>query len=104
MGLGETLLATTPLTQAESPPSVRASASPERVREVAEDFEAFFVAQMLDYMFSDISTDGVFGGGPSEGLYRSMLNQEYAKSMVRAGGIGIADSVEREILKLQEAK
>ena len=31
-----------------------------------------------------------------------MMVEQYGKSIARSGGIGIADSVEREILKLQE--
>jgi len=73
-------------------------------REAAESFESFFLARMLDTMFSGIKTDGLFGGGNAENIYRSMMNQEYGRLMVRAGGIGIADAVEREILMLQEAK
>ena len=71
-------------------------------REAAEAFESIFLAQFLDQMFSGIETDGPFGGGFSEGLYRSMMNEEVAKSISRAGGIGIADAVYREILSLQE--
>jgi flagellar protein FlgJ len=31
-----------------------------------------------------------------------MLNEEYAKVMAKAGGIGLADSVMREMLAMQE--
>ena len=71
-------------------------------REAAEAFESIFLAQFLDQMFRGIETDGAFGGGFSEGLYRSMMNEEVAKSISKAGGIGIADAVYREILSLQE--
>lgn len=68
----------------------------------AQEFEAFFLAQVLDQMFAGIRSDGAFGGGTSERIYRQMLNAEYAKALSRSGGIGIADSVYREILNLQE--
>lgn len=71
-------------------------------REAAEEFEAVFVTSMVETMFSGISTDGPFGGGHSEQMYRSMMNEEYANAIVKAGGIGLADNVYREILKLQE--
>ena len=51
-----------------------------------------------------ISTDGPFGGGHAETIYRSLLSDEYGKLVSRAGGIGIADAVHREILKLQESE
>lgn len=70
--------------------------------EAAKAFEGYFLAQVLQNMFAGISADGPFGGGPSEELFRSLLNDEYAKTMARSGGVGIADAVYREILKLQE--
>ncbi len=44
----------------------------------------------------------MFGGGESEKMFRSMLNDEYARSMSRNNGIGIADAVYREMLAMQE--
>ncbi len=77
-------------------------ATPEETRKVAEEFESFFVAQMFEYMFAGISTDGPFGGGHGEKIFRSLLIQEYGKVIGGQGGLGIADAVERELLQLQE--
>ncbi|WP_025898721.1 rod-binding protein [Sneathiella glossodoripedis] len=74
----------------------------QKARQTAEEFEAFFLSQMLNNMTSGLQTDTTFGGGESEKIFRSMLHDEYAKSMSRQGGIGIADMVYREILALQE--
>ncbi len=79
------------------------SRDPEAVRRAAEDFESVFLSQMLAPIFATIKTDALFGGGPSEDIYRSLLVEEYGKSIAKAGGIGIADQVQREILALQEA-
>lgn len=68
----------------------------------AEDFEANFVSTMFQTVFENIETDGLFGGGQGEGVFRSLLVDEYGKQVARAGGVGIADQVYREILKLQE--
>ena len=87
--------------QADAPkfgqPATKAQA-----RKVAEDFEAFFLSQFIENMLTGIKTDGPFGGGYGEEIFRSVLTQEYGKVMARNGGIGIADSVYREIIKLQE--
>ena len=74
----------------------------EAAHEAAKDFEAVFLAQMLSHMWTDISTDGLFGGGHGEEMTRSLLVDEYAQAMVDAGGIGIADQVRAEMLRLQE--
>ncbi len=84
----------------------QAAKSPERlqVRAAAEEFEAVFLSQMLEPMFKGIETDGMFGGGSSEKIYQSVMLQEYGKALARSGGVGIADAVEREILRLQEVQ
>ncbi len=74
----------------------------EDARKAAEEFEALFLAQMLAPMFNTISTDGPFGGGHSETIYRSMMVDELGKATMQNGGIGIADNVMREILRAQE--
>lgn len=74
------------------------------IAQAAEDFEAFYLAQVTANMFAGIETDPLFGGGPGEGVFRSLLTQEYGKLIANAGGIGITDSVVREIIKLQEAE
>ena len=73
-------------------------------RAAAEQFESVFLAQMFAPMFETVETDSLFGGGPGERVYRSLLVEEYGKAIARAGGVGIADQVEREILKLQEVQ
>ena len=73
-------------------------------REVAEQFETVFVNTMIQGMFEGIKSDGPFGGGHGEEIYRSMLNEQYAEAITARGGIGLADSIYREILSLQEAK
>ena len=72
-------------------------------RNAAEEFEAFFLTQMLEHMFEGIPTDGYFGGGYGEGVYRSMMLQEYGRVLAKSGGLGIADMVGRELINLQEA-
>lgn len=81
----------------------RAASTPEAARRAAIEFESVFLSQMLAPMFNGISADGPFGGGQGETVYRSLLVDEYGKLMSQTGGIGLADSVMREILKHQES-
>ncbi len=76
---------------------------PAETRESAVQFEAVFISQMLQHMFAGIKTDPMFGGGQAEDIYRSMLVEQFGMEMARSGGIGLADSVSRELLTLQEA-
>lgn len=76
----------------------------EKAREAAVEFEAVFLAQMLQPMFEGIESNGLFGGGHAESMHRSMLVEEYGKSLAEAGGIGLADEVLAEMLKMQETQ
>lgn len=73
-------------------------------KEVATSFESLFLSQMFEHMTSGLDVDPTFGGGPGEKAFRSLLNSEYATSIAKAGGVGIADPIYREILELQEVK
>ena len=77
-------------------------ADEEKIDKSAKDFEAMFLTQMLNHMFQGIKTDGPFGGGKGEEIWRSFMIQEYGKSIVGAGGIGLAQQVKQELLSLQE--
>jgi Rod binding domain-containing protein len=57
---------------------------------------------MLQPMFDTVQPDQVFGGGYGERMFRSLQVEQFAKSMTHAGGIGLADAIAREMLRLQE--
>ncbi|MGB0719293.1 MAG: rod-binding protein [Bdellovibrionales bacterium] len=70
----------------------------------AVDFEAVFIAEMLKPMFEGIATDGMFGGGKAEEVFRGMLLQEYGKIVAQTSGIGIAAEVKQTLIELQAAQ
>jgi peptidoglycan hydrolase FlgJ len=104
MDASKSIIPPLPATQAPSPSTAAGSADPTAARKTAEDFEAFFLSQSMDSMFAGINGDSVTGGGQSETVYRSLLIQQYAKVAAKSGGVGIADAVQREILRIQEAQ
>jgi Rod binding domain-containing protein len=58
---------------------------------------------MLAPMFQGIETDGLGGGGIGEEMFRPMLIEQYANAIAQAGGIGLADHVVREFMRMQAA-
>ena len=78
--------------------------SADAIRKTAVDFEGFFISMAMESMFSGIETDGLFGGGHGERVFRSMMLQEVGKSIAESSSIGIADAVQREIISLQEVQ
>jgi len=76
--------------------------NPDKARKAAEEFEAVFLTQILNSMSEGLKADGPFSGGQGEQMWRGMLNEQYAASISRQGGIGIADQVYSEIIKMQD--
>jgi Rod binding domain-containing protein len=86
---------------AVAPKPAEAGAS-DRLRTVAQEFEGMVLAQMLAPMFEALDADGFGGGGSGERMFRPMLVERYAQSLAGNGGIGVADSVYRELVRMQE--
>ncbi len=88
--------------QASTPAATR-TANASAAGKTAKEFEAVFLQQMLTSMFDTIEGGGTFGDGASSDIWRGMLTEQYAGAITDAGGIGIADAVQRELLTLQES-
>ncbi len=74
-----------------------------RAKSAAQDFEAVFLNQMFQHMFTGIDGEGPFGGGVGVSIWRSFLTEQYAKSFAKSGGVGLADHVYRSLMTHQEA-
>ena len=80
-----------------------ASGNRSAAKDAAKEFEAVFLNNMLQMMFTDLEEGGTWGAGNGAEAWRGMLVNEYAEAIADAGGIGLASAVERELLALQEA-
>jgi flagellar protein FlgJ len=94
-----------PLTRLAAPAlpdhaDVTTSARETALREVAEAFEAAFLAEMLRQSGINAAPEG-FGGGAGEAAFSSFLTEEYARLLSARGGIGLAEHV-FEMLKQRE--
>jgi peptidoglycan hydrolase FlgJ len=87
-----------PTTQA---PKVGAGESRAQITKTADNFETSFLSNMLGQMFEGVSTDGPFGGGQGEQAFRSFMMDAFAQQITKSGGIGVAASVQKEMLKMQ---
>ncbi len=101
---GPIALSGAPLPMNTTPQAPQQSAEAEALRRVAEEFESVFLSEMLGPMFDGLDTEGLGGGGMGEQIFRPMLIERYAESITRAGGVGIADSVVREFMRMQQAQ
>lgn len=62
------------------------------LRRTAESLEAAFLSEMLKSAGLG-QPRGDFGGGAGEEQFASFLRDEEARAMVRAGGVGLAESI-----------
>ena len=73
-----------------------------KARASAQDFEAVFLNSMFGHMFAHVN-EGPYSGGEAAKTWRSFLTEEYSKNFAKAGGIGIVDSVYKQLIAVQEA-
>ena len=74
-----------------------------KAKSTATDFEAMFLNQMFSQMTNGLNGEGPYGNTPGTGVWRSMLTEQFSKNFAKAGGVGIAQNVFRELI-LQQAK
>lgn len=74
------------------PPSIKSSVERDPLRTAAEQLEVNFLSEMLKSAGVGKTPDS-FGGGLGEDQFSSFLRQEQAQQMVKAGGIGLAQSI-----------
>src|SRR3546814_17986433 len=89
--------AATPPARLQAAAKPAAGAGPETARRVAEEFEALFLSEMLAPVFESTETDGLFGGGEGEKIFRSMMVPEYGKAHARSGDVGIGAAGQRAL-------
>lgn len=99
--LASALALPTNLLTATAQGSPRELAKRTDIRKTAQEFEASFLSIMLQEMFDEVEVGAPFGGGEGEQMFKSFLSEAMAKQMAKAGGIGLSDTVAKEMLKLQ---
>ena len=95
------IIATPAASQAAAQPAAPTVDRNSRAYKAAQDFESVFLGQMVAQMYTGLDAKGTFGGGFAEETYRSLLYQEIGRQMSASGGVGIADAVYAEMVKLQ---
>jgi Rod binding domain-containing protein len=76
----------------------------DKIKAVAGEFESVFLNNMLEEMFAGVGDDDPFGNSEGAATWRSLRTEEFGRAISRAGGIGLAEHVERQLIALQESK
>ena len=83
-------------------PMPQATANAAKADSASKEYESIFISQFLGGMFSGIKTDGITGGGQGEEMFRSLMINEFGKSIEQRGGFGLAAHMKAQLLKNQE--
>ena len=73
-----------------------------KIEGTSKEFEGMYVSEMLKPMFEGLQTDGMFGGGKGEEVFRGLLVQEYGKLLAKSGGVGLSSSIKQQMILMQE--
>lgn len=69
----------------------------ERLRKVAQEFEALLMEQMVKEMRAAVPESGLLGNLKGQEIFREMLDGEFVRLMSERGGIGLADFLVRTL-------
>jgi peptidoglycan hydrolase FlgJ len=68
-----------------------------KLRKVCQDFESVFLNMMLQSMRDTVPKSDLLGQDKGREMFEGMLDQEITKNMAKAGGVGLADMMFRQL-------
>jgi Rod binding domain-containing protein len=88
-----------------APQAAAETATQRKLQKAAEDFTAVALNEMLKPIFDTADTaEGPFGGGAAEQAFKPMMVSEIAKQIAHKGGLGLAEPILQQMLRLQETR
>lgn len=69
----------------------------QRLKEVCQDFESVLLNMMMQTMRKTVPKTELFGQNRGKEIFESLLDQEVTKNMAKAGGIGLADMLYKQL-------
>jgi soluble lytic murein transglycosylase-like protein len=79
-------------------------ADTQRVRGACKDFESIFIYQLLSSIRRAFKTDDDSDSGFGSDLFRSMMDEQLSIAIAKAGGIGLADILEKGLGLVDSAR
>ena len=77
--------------------AAKAAVDDKKLRKVCRDMESMFMNMLLTSMRETVPEGGLIEKSSGEKIMQSMLDQELSNNMAKAGGIGIADMLHRQL-------
>jgi len=83
--------------RAKEEPEAPSAGSGQALRQACEQFEAVFLAQLLQKMRDTVPEDPVLGDSRAKDIYYSMLDWEMAQQIARTQSVGLAAMLYRQL-------
>ena len=78
---------------------LQTEAEKEEIKMACEEFESYFLQMMFREMRkTSFNEDGMFARSNAEKIFTDMMDEEVAKSAAKAGGIGLADMMYKQMV------
>ena len=88
------------LSQATSQaPTSEQGKDPEKMKDLAQQFESIFIQQMYKQMRKTVPDDGLLPRGNADEIYNQLQDLEAAKITAQQGGIGLAELMLEQLMK-----
>lgn len=81
--------------------NLKKSTDDKQLMELSQNFEAIFVNQMLTSMRSENTGNDFIPESNGEKTFKSMLDEEYSKTISQQGALGLANAIYNQ-LKIQQ--
>jgi len=73
------------------------SASPQRLKEACQEFEAIFLGHMLRSMKKTVGEGGLIPKSSGMRIFEEMMDDQIAREMAQTGRLGLGDMLLREL-------
>ncbi|MNS53255.1 chemotactic signal-response protein CheL [compost metagenome] len=97
LGLGPQADRTYNPVRATKKPAKPDSPEQQKLMKACREFESVMLGQVLKQMRSSVQSSDPLNQGAANDTFRSMLDDETAKNMAKGGGIGLAESIYRQL-------
>lgn len=74
-----------------------------QLKEASQEFEAYFINTLFKEMRKTIQEGGLVEKSQARTTFEEMLDEEMSKSVSKTGGIGLADMIYKNMLKVYQS-
>jgi flagellar protein FlgJ len=101
MDIGHGIDTTQLISQATTPAARQGTAqNPEKLKELAQEFEAIFIQQLYKEMRKTIPADGLIPRTNAQDTFIQMQDLEVARHSARQGGLGLAEMMLKQLQQI----